>query len=62
LYNNEHDLSLTLQTSDKIDFEEEGESLAFSYTYLAFPIIFYVFFVKLPLTQLQAEMLFSLFS
>ena len=62
LYNNEHDLSLTLQTSDKIDFEEEGENLAFSYTYLAFPIIFYVFFVKLPLTQLQAEMLFSLFS
>jgi hypothetical protein len=61
LHSSEHCTNVAVQNLDKIDYEDEGENLAYSYSYLTFPLIFYVFVVKLPLLQLQAEVLFSLF-
>lgn len=60
-YSNEDMLNLTFQTTQQYEIDEEGETLALVYAYLAFPLMFYIFFTKLPLIQIESEILFSLF-
>lgn len=61
LRSQEDNLDLTFQKTEHSDVDAEGETLAYVYAYLAFPLVFYIFFSKHSLIYIESELLFSLF-